>query len=230
MNYKKIYDNIIEMRKRSPAVGYTEKHHIVPRSIGGSDDVSNIVVLTAKEHFICHLLLTKIYKSRTIEYYKMIHAFMMMSVISSDTQERYISSRSYEYMKIDLSNRMRMIQTGDRNSNFGNMWIYNEITLDSKCISKLDDIPVNWKSGRIINKEKMRKKLDDIQMKKVCKASKSAETLKKYEHWYEIYSVSGFKEFVKITNYDKTQVALVNAFKKYVKDFIPQQGKSRKIS
>jgi hypothetical protein len=38
---------------------YTERHHIIPKSIGGSDDQSNLVRLTAREHFICHLLLPK---------------------------------------------------------------------------------------------------------------------------------------------------------------------------
>lgn len=38
---------------------YTEKHHIIPKSLGGNDSKENIVVLTTREHFIAHLLLTK---------------------------------------------------------------------------------------------------------------------------------------------------------------------------
>lgn len=38
---------------------YSEKHHIIPRSLGGSNNKENIVRLTAREHFVCHLLLTK---------------------------------------------------------------------------------------------------------------------------------------------------------------------------
>lgn len=41
---------------------YTEKHHIIPRSMGGKDTKENLVVLTAREHYIAHLLLTKICK------------------------------------------------------------------------------------------------------------------------------------------------------------------------
>lgn len=40
---------------------YGENHHIIPRSEGGSDDASNKVKLTAREHYIAHLLLAKIY-------------------------------------------------------------------------------------------------------------------------------------------------------------------------
>lgn len=38
---------------------YTEKHHIIPRSMGGSNAKDNLVRLTAKEHIIVHLLLIK---------------------------------------------------------------------------------------------------------------------------------------------------------------------------
>lgn len=38
---------------------YIEKHHIIPRCMGGTNDKSNIVKLTAREHFICHMLLEK---------------------------------------------------------------------------------------------------------------------------------------------------------------------------
>lgn len=41
---------------------YTETHHIIPRCLGGDDSSDNLCVLTAKEHFICHYLLTKMYK------------------------------------------------------------------------------------------------------------------------------------------------------------------------
>ena len=64
MNYRKIYDEIVIRRKRELACGYTEKHHIMPRCLGGTDDGDNIVVLTAREHFLCHWLLTKMYVGR----------------------------------------------------------------------------------------------------------------------------------------------------------------------
>lgn len=56
--YLKWYDNIISRRLKTP-VSTGERHHIIPRSLGGLDDESNIVVLTIREHFICHRLLCK---------------------------------------------------------------------------------------------------------------------------------------------------------------------------
>lgn len=61
MDYSKIYDRIVERRKKEKPKGYKECHHIVPKCMGGSDEKQNIVELTAREHFICHLLLTRMY-------------------------------------------------------------------------------------------------------------------------------------------------------------------------
>jgi hypothetical protein len=56
--------------------GYTERHHIVPRSLGGSNSASNISKLTAREHFIVHLLLVKITKGPELR--KMCYALHKM--------------------------------------------------------------------------------------------------------------------------------------------------------
>ena len=57
--YTKWYYQIIESAKNSNHSCYTEKHHIIPKSLGGTNNLSNIVSLTARQHFICHWLLTK---------------------------------------------------------------------------------------------------------------------------------------------------------------------------
>lgn len=59
--YTRIYFSIVESA-RSRVLGdneYYETHHIVPRSLGGSNNRSNLVNLTAKEHLLCHKLLVK---------------------------------------------------------------------------------------------------------------------------------------------------------------------------
>lgn len=61
MNYKKIHDDIIERAKTRVLDGYKERHHIIPRCMGGNNDASNLVNLTAREHFIVHKLLCEIY-------------------------------------------------------------------------------------------------------------------------------------------------------------------------
>lgn len=46
---------------------YYEKHHIIPKSFGGSNKKENLVLLTAREHFLCHWLLTKMCKHKKDE-------------------------------------------------------------------------------------------------------------------------------------------------------------------
>lgn len=63
MNYKRIYDSLIELGRTQvlPTDTYTERHHIIPKCMNGSDDSTNLVRLTARQHYVAHLLLHKIY-------------------------------------------------------------------------------------------------------------------------------------------------------------------------
>lgn len=62
MNYQVIYAKLIKKAiLRGCPDAYYEKHHILPKSMGGTDVVANIVKLTAREHFIAHVLLAKIH-------------------------------------------------------------------------------------------------------------------------------------------------------------------------
>jgi hypothetical protein len=73
MNYSVIYQRLIEYRKQNPIKDYTEKHHIIPKCVDGTNKNSNLVRLTAREHFVAHQLLAKIYKTKGLIYaaYKM---------------------------------------------------------------------------------------------------------------------------------------------------------------
>ena len=147
MNYKNIYQNIIDKRKTQVPDIYTETHHILPRSLGGSDEQENLVKLTAREHFICHYLLAKMYEKETIEWYKMNNAFLMMKC-ESIGQKRYFNSRLYEALRKNFSSLMSVIQTGKNNSQYGTMWISNIELKESKKIRKSDNIPEGWIKGR----------------------------------------------------------------------------------
>lgn len=103
MNYKIVYDQIIARAKQRVIEGYKEKHHIVPRCIGGSNDKDNIVELTAREHFLCHWLLHEIYPNNNSLFY----AFSMMSMTPKQSNNRYKpSSRVYQYCKMKMSHRI----------------------------------------------------------------------------------------------------------------------------
>lgn len=62
MNYQKHYDALIQRaRLRTTPEGYTERHHVIPRCMGGGNEKGNLVRLTAEEHFVAHQLLVKIH-------------------------------------------------------------------------------------------------------------------------------------------------------------------------
>lgn len=89
--YTRWYFNIINNAKTQQQVGYSEKHHIIPKSLGGKNDKSNIVLLNAKAHFISHLLLPKMCIT-TNDKRRMVYAFYRMSHSSKYTKDRYTSS------------------------------------------------------------------------------------------------------------------------------------------
>ena len=103
--YYKWYKELTSKQDRSLEC-YTEKHHIIPRSMGGKDTNKNLVVLTAREHYIAHLLLTKCVEKKYIG--KMLHAYVMMAKVKDSNQKRFykINSRIFEARKIE-SNKLK---------------------------------------------------------------------------------------------------------------------------
>jgi hypothetical protein len=92
------YHKFIDRLRNQVVDGYCEKHHILPRSLGGSDDPSNIIRLTVRQHYIAHWMLWKAYGGA------MAVAFDYMSGI-----KRYgsrLPSRTVEALKTDVSKRI----------------------------------------------------------------------------------------------------------------------------
>ena len=117
--YTRIYYKIIDNAKNRPEGTYYEKHHIVPKSIGGNNKKNNLVKLSAREHFICHWLLTKMVIDE-LHRYKMVNAFTCMLYRQNDYQHRYrITSRIFENIKTELSKIKSRSISGNKNPMFG---------------------------------------------------------------------------------------------------------------
>lgn len=100
--YTHWYYLIISQAKNRKVFGYTEKHHVIPKSLGGSNKSSNLVSLTAREHFICHRLLTKMVEG--LDRQKMIHAWWAMSTLKKDCQNRYrLTASQYQLVREEYS-------------------------------------------------------------------------------------------------------------------------------
>jgi hypothetical protein len=94
MKYQHHYDLLIEKAKaRIEVYGYAEKHHIIPKSLGGSNAKSNMVTLTGREHFIAHMLLARIHGKGLWQ------AAIMMKNKSAVQPGRVGNSRLYEMAK-----------------------------------------------------------------------------------------------------------------------------------
>jgi hypothetical protein len=99
MDYAKIYNQIIERAKNRILEGYKEKHHIIPKCLGGNNDKENLVELTAREHFLCHMLLCEMYYNSKDLWY----ALFLMSINKNKKfyQKYKVSSREYERIKME---------------------------------------------------------------------------------------------------------------------------------
>ena len=91
--YYKWYYLIIDRARNCTIEGYTEQHHIVPRSLGGTDEKCNLVALTAREHLVAHLLLPRFVENKK----PMWNAVYMMM----NTNGVKVNSRLYEQARIE---------------------------------------------------------------------------------------------------------------------------------
>lgn len=107
--YKKIYFNIIEKaRKENRSKGgevYYESHHIIPKSLGGNNKKGNLILLTAKEHFICHKLLCKMVNGGKA---KISMNFALAAFTrTSNKSLRKLKAKDYEFIRKTISKQMK---------------------------------------------------------------------------------------------------------------------------
>lgn len=102
--YTKTYMKIIESRRllnRSKKESYFESHHIVPRCLGGNNKKENLILLTAKEHYICHLLLIKMTSGKDRS--KMCLGLKCLSQMKNHKQSRNLTSRMFERFRLEAN-------------------------------------------------------------------------------------------------------------------------------
>lgn len=109
--YTKWYNKIIENAKKfEDRNEYTEIHHIVPKCLGGSDDATNLIKLSAREHFLCHWLLVKMTSGQS--QIKMAFAFNAFRR-SSKNQKRLLTSRQYNIVRKEVSKARSLFLQGN---------------------------------------------------------------------------------------------------------------------
>ena len=110
MTYKEFITNILTTRGRFgiPKEEYKERHHIIPRCLGGTDDEENLIDLYAREHYEAHKLLYKENKNNL----SLSFAFILMSNIRKGNYT--ISAEEYEEARKALSESASKNNTGKK--------------------------------------------------------------------------------------------------------------------
>lgn len=112
MDHRKVYNILIDRAKYRELIGYKEVHHILPRCMGGGNEAENLVALTAREHFIAHVLLVKIYPEKP----SLIYAVKMMCRNYTSERSR---NRMYEWLRIREAQVSSKMNSGEGNAFFG---------------------------------------------------------------------------------------------------------------
>lgn len=141
MNYQKHYDLLIERAKARSLSGYKERHHIVPKCMGGSDDFCNIAELTPEEHYVAHQLLVKIYPG---------HTGLSFAALTMAQSTQYVkrSNKQYGWLRRQHSANISKKQTGK---------IYYNDGKRSIRISKDETPPEGFVKGRHFSPTKGKK-------------------------------------------------------------------------
>ena len=114
MNYQRIYDEFIKNRKSASIdVGYFERHHIIPRSLGGKDYQDNIIKLSASDHFFAHRLLAKIHGGT------MWTALFFMCKNCNSARGYIAKRRVYELARLKQSEHRKLYCSGKNAPNYG---------------------------------------------------------------------------------------------------------------
>lgn len=133
MDYGRIYREFIaDRRGREPFLqGYTERHHILPRCLGGGDEPDNLIDMTAEDHFFAHLLLAKMHGGR------LWFAVIRMSASRTEGKRGWVRQRyMYGVARRRLAQQASDLFTGQpglkggKNGNF-NPKLYSWVNLDT---------------------------------------------------------------------------------------------------
>jgi hypothetical protein len=154
--YSNTYFAITSSAKQRISEGYTELHHIVPQSMGGSNDKENLVELSAREHFICHWLLINMTEGEDRS--KMLYALNGMKA-ENRYQQRYhtqITARVYEKYRIEHAENHSKRMKGRPANNKG-----RPMSDEQKQLLR-EKAKANHANGKVYSKESQEKRIAKI--------------------------------------------------------------------
>lgn len=217
MDYQRIYTNIVERAKDRLLETYTEKHHIIPKCMGGSDNPENLVSLTPEEHYVAHQLLTKMYPDNGA----LAKAAMMMTANRP-------SNKVYGWLRKRHAKAMSESQAGDGNSQYGTRWVHNNKLKKSKKISKLDALPNGWNEGRKVKFEPTVKEIERLQNQ--AKKQEWLDYLKTVMYYYRDHDISMRELSKKFNVGHNVYVSFGRYFKDEYQEIIKNKPSNSKVT
>lgn len=152
--YYRLYNMLIEDARKNPKLDeYKERHHILPVCMGGKNNKENLVFLTARQHFIAHWMLYRIYKNK-----EMAYAFYAMCMSNRDQDIRIKNSRLFKYAReiFSQNNPMKKKEISSKFCGENNPMKRKEVADKvSKAISG-EKHPMYGKKHKEISLEKLR--------------------------------------------------------------------------
>jgi hypothetical protein len=212
---------------------FTHKHHIIPRYMGGSNDASNLVEVTVTQHAMFHFCNYQLWGNEE-------DRIAWLGLSGTSTKEEYVRELLFlaqqkaldPKVKEKRKKKLQEIghQQGEKNSQYGKMWIYNLELRQNTRIYKNEPIFEGWAKGRITDFDEYFRKIDEKNARKERRKKENKEKVELYTKYYFLYLKYGFKYIKENFNYDKTQENLVMLFKKYVPEYVPYARLEHKIN
>lgn len=127
---------------------YVERHHVIPKSEGGSNNPDNLVNLTAREHYVAHLLLAKIYDD-----FKMLAAVKYMQTRHNESRKFKFNSRLYAALRKRFAWKISEAYAGEKGYWFGRRH-------SAEARQKMSDAKrgkPTWSKGKAMSDEQKKK-------------------------------------------------------------------------
>lgn len=127
-NASEVYHSFIDFCKsKLENIIYTERHHIIPKCLGGTDDDDNIVILSYPEHCFAHYLLALMYPNNK----GLISAFSIMKCQNMNDFKNLEELRKLNSEKMKETNYKYFDDFYERKVKSGRYKLYN-ITIDGE--------------------------------------------------------------------------------------------------
>lgn len=167
MYYLHHYDRLIARARNRCLEGYGEKHHIIPRCVGGGDELDNLVMLSAREHYFAHLLLAKHYGGAHWR------AIKFMGELKGRKSSRLYEKARTEWIASVSGANSAWYGNGARQEGSLNHRYGKEASAKQKEIARLTQ------TGREVSDETKRRMSDAQRGKKASEATKAKMSLQR---------------------------------------------------